>query len=71
MEPITEEEQREMRVVLGKIFDPFVVREWTINHEMYELLGKLMYTSKQCTRAMHSSSGRLAAPCGPSSAFAR
>ena len=52
MEPITEDEVREMREVLGKFYGP-VVHTWTINYGMYEVLGRLITESRQCTRAMH------------------
>ena len=52
MEPVTEEEARELRDVLEKFYGP-VVRTWTINYGMYEVLGRLITESQQCTRAMH------------------
>ena len=52
MEPINEEEAKEVRDVLEKFYGP-VVRTWRINYAVYELLGQLILKSKQCTRAMH------------------
>lgn len=52
MEPIDEEEAKEVRDVLEKFYGP-VVRNWPINYAVYELLGQLIIKSKQCTRAMH------------------
>lgn len=52
MDPISEEEANEVRKVLEKFYGP-VVRAWDINHAVYEVLGQLITTSGQCTRAMH------------------
>ena len=52
MEPIDEEEAKEVRDVLEKFYGP-VVQNWRINYAVYELLGQLIIKSKQCTRAMH------------------
>jgi hypothetical protein len=52
MEPITEEEAKEVRDILEKFYGS-IVRTWNINYAVYELLGQLITKSKQCTRAMH------------------
>lgn len=52
MEPIGEEEAREVRDVLEKFYGS-AVENWRINYAVYELLGQLITRSKQCTRAMH------------------
>lgn len=52
MEPITAEDEREMRDVLEKFYGP-VVRSWNINYSTYELVGQLITKSKLCTQAMH------------------
>jgi hypothetical protein len=52
MEPINEEEAKEMRDILEKFYGP-VVRTWRINYSVYETLGQLIIKSRQYTRAMH------------------
>ena len=52
MEPISEEEARELRNILEKFFGP-TARTWRINYAVYELLGRLITRSQQCTKAMH------------------
>lgn len=52
MEPINEEEAKEVRDVLEKFYGP-MVRTWRINYAVYDLLGQLIIKSGQCTRAMH------------------
>lgn len=51
MEPITEDEAREARDVLEKLYGP-MARTWRINTAIYELLGQLIIQSKQCSKAM-------------------
>ncbi|MBT0959618.1 hypothetical protein [Denitromonas iodatirespirans] len=52
MEAIDQVESEEMRHVLSKFYGP-VVNTWTINYGVYEVLGRLIAGSEQCTRAMH------------------
>ncbi len=52
MEPISEDEAKELREVLEKFYGP-IVHNWNVNYEMYETLGQLITTSKKCTNAMH------------------
>ncbi|MFP5419088.1 MAG: hypothetical protein ACLGHA_08030 [Gammaproteobacteria bacterium] len=52
MEPINEEEAKEVRDVLEKFYGP-MARAWPINQGVYELLGLLIIKSEQCTKAMH------------------
>lgn len=52
MEPILREEEDEMRDVLSNFYGP-IVNTWNINSGVYEVLGRLVTESKQCTQAMH------------------
>jgi len=53
MEPLTEDEVRETREVLAKLYDPETVQDWNITRRMYDLLGQLIQKSANCTKAMH------------------
>jgi hypothetical protein len=52
MEPVTEEEAHEMRAILEQLYGP-QVQGWTITLATYDVFGKLLIESKQCTKAMH------------------
>ena len=52
MDRITEEEAREMRNILEQFYGP-QVQSWAITHATYDVLGRLIVESDQCTRAVH------------------
>ncbi|MFV0663351.1 hypothetical protein [Denitromonas sp.] len=52
MEPITQEETAEMRSVLAKFYGP-VASSWNITYGTYEVLGRMITESEECTKAMH------------------
>lgn len=52
MESVTHEEAQEMRKVLRHFYGP-LVDTWNINLGVYEVLGGLITSSRQCTDAMH------------------
>lgn len=52
MEPISQEEQQNVRNILEHFYGP-PVRNWKINIRMYDALEELITKSGTCTRAMH------------------
>jgi hypothetical protein len=52
MDPISEDEANEVREILERFYGP-IVRTWNINYAVYEVLGQLITSSGQCTKAMH------------------
>lgn len=52
MEPITQDEARELHDVLEKFYGP-LVRHWAVTPLTYEVLGRLITGSGECTQAMH------------------
>lgn len=52
MDPISQEEATEVRLILEKFYGP-VAKHWDINYAIYGHLGKLIVKSGKCTTAMH------------------
>lgn len=52
MEHITDDEAREMRLVLEQLYGP-QAQQWRITHDTYRIFGEMIVDSGQCTQAMH------------------